>query len=234
MRPSTPPRHQPVRAAVVSGYALATTAGLFLLKGNSSTVLLAAAWTVGAALFAVLLRELGARRTSALAMLFTVVCQIGVIRDADTARDLLTLRQRGTEITATVVSERRDPEQGRSTRYYHYVLHRLDGTRVLGPDPTSTDDLYDVGHTVTVIEDTEGELAPLTPDQADATSNMLAALAWGLAMIGLIAWTAWRHSDAARHGRFADLLEPAPDASRTSAAPVDPPDAPHRPQDTVG
>ncbi|MFD4504530.1 hypothetical protein [Streptomyces sp. NPDC058457] len=191
-------RHSVVLAVVIGAYVLAAIAGLFVLAGDFGPVLLVPLWIVHAVVLVVLVRKLGARTSSTYTMLFVVATSVLSVYVADMARDDLTLQQRGERVTATVVKKWRDAAEGRKARDYNYTLERQDGTKVPGPAMRTLTDLYDVGQKVTVIEDPRGELRPKTPGQADATGDELGSLAFALAALGAVGWTAWQGSDAAR------------------------------------
>ncbi|MFJ4920398.1 hypothetical protein [Streptomyces sp. NPDC088725] len=185
-------------AVGIGCYVLAVIAGTFLLADDFGFGLLIPLWIVHGVLLVVLLRKLGARESSAYAMLFIVGASLMSVYIAHVAHDDLLLQRRGEKVTATVVKEWLDPAQGRKARDSHYALEHQDGTEVPGPAMTTTSDLYDVGQKVTVIEDPDGELRPQTPGQADATGDALSSAALALAALGAVAWMAWRGSDAAR------------------------------------
>ncbi|WP_406473890.1 hypothetical protein [Streptomyces sp. NBC_01615] len=182
----------------VSCYVLAVIAGMFFVADDFGPGLLVPLWIAHGVLLVVLIRRLGARESSAYAMLFIVCTSLMSVYVADVARDDLTLQQRGRKVTATVVKEWRDPAQGRKARDYNYALAHRDGTEVPGPAMKATSDLYDVGQEVTVIEDPEGALRPQTPGQADATGDALGSGAFALAALGAVGWMTWRGSDAVR------------------------------------
>ncbi|WP_328873121.1 hypothetical protein OHT76_25140 [Streptomyces sp. NBC_00287] len=189
----------PVLLAVgIACYVLAVIVGMFVLADDVGLVVQIPLWIVHGAVLITLIRKLGARESSSYAALFIVVTSAMSVYVADMARDNLTLQQRGEEISATVVKEWRDPAQGRKARDYNYELQHQDGTRVPGPAMKTQTDLYDVGQTVTVIEDPDGDLRPQTPGQADATGEALGSSALALAALGSVAWMTWRGSDAAR------------------------------------
>ncbi|MGW0910912.1 hypothetical protein ACWD1Z_04055 [Streptomyces sp. NPDC002784] len=189
----------PVLLAVGIGcYVLAVIAGLFVLADDLGPVAEILLWIAHGVLLIVLIRKLGAKESSAYAALFMVITSAMSVVVADLARDDLMLAQRGEEVSATVVSERRDPAQGRKGRHSYYTLEHQDGTRVPGPEMETTSDLYDAGQVLTVIEDPDGDLRPQTPGQVDATAEALGSSALALAALGSVAWMTWRGSDAAR------------------------------------
>ncbi|WP_406173049.1 hypothetical protein [Streptomyces sp. NBC_00996] len=191
-------RYPVLLAAGISCYVLAVIAGLLLVADDFGPGRLIPLWIVHGVLLVVLIRKLGARESSAYAMLFIVCTSLMSVYVAGVARDDLTLQQRGRKVSATVVKEWRDPAQGRKARDYNYALEHRDGTAVPGPAMRATSDLYDVGQVVTVIEDSQGELRPQTPGQADATGDALGSGAFALAALGAVGWMTWRGSDAAR------------------------------------
>ncbi|MEV8123089.1 hypothetical protein AB0P07_03015 [Streptomyces sp. NPDC085944] len=191
-------RHPILVAVAIGCYVLTVIAGMFYLVSRLGTVLQILLWVVHGVLLIVLIRKLGARESSAGAALFIVLTSAMGVYVASVARDGLTLLRRGNQITATVVEEWRDPAQGRKARDYHYELEHQDGTKVPGGALKSASDSFDVGQTITVIEDPKEELRPQTPGQADATGDALGAGALALAGIGAVAWMTWRGSDAAK------------------------------------
>ncbi|MFR9795400.1 hypothetical protein ACL02U_05735 [Streptomyces sp. MS06] len=189
----------PVALALGIGcYAIAVIAGMALLSDDAGPPLQGLLWIVHGVLLIALIRKLGARESSTYTALFIVLASAMAAHVVDLARDDLTLQQRGERITVTVVKERLDPAQGRRARQAHYTLLRRDGSRVPGPEMAPPSDLYHVGQVLTVIADPEGELAPETPGQADATGEVLGCGAFALAALGAVGWIAWRGSDAAR------------------------------------
>ena len=171
---------------------------MFVLTDDLGPVAQIALWIVHGLLVIVLIRRLGAKESSAYASLFIVLTSAMSVYVADVARDDLTLQHRGKNVAATVVKEWRDPAQGRQARDYHYALEQKDGTRVPGPALKAASDEFEVGRTITVIEDPKGELRPQTPGQADATGDALGSGAFALAALGAVGWMTWRGSDAAR------------------------------------
>ncbi|MFF5498037.1 hypothetical protein [Streptomyces aquilus] len=195
-----------VLAAGIGAYVLAVIAGMYFLDVSALQIPL---WTAHAVVLALLIRRLGARESSAYAALFAVLASASAVYVLGLARDDLTLQRRGEKVTATVVKEWRDPAEGRKGRDSHYTLRREDGTRVPGPAMTTTSDRYDVGETLTVIEDPEAKLAPETPGQANATAEILGAAALTLAALGAVGRMAWR---GARNGKEKPMSAPDPEA----------------------
>ncbi|MGW5867144.1 hypothetical protein ACWFRJ_33875 [Streptomyces sp. NPDC055239] len=192
-------RHRTALAIAVGCYALAAIVGMYLVAGDFGLGLQVPLWIAHAVLLTVLIRRLGtAGEASMYAALFIVGASVMSVGVAGMAREDLTLQQRGDEVSATVTKERRDPGQGRKNRDYHYTLQRQDGTPVPGPEMKTASNLYDVGQTVTVVEDPEGEFAPRTPGQADATGEILGSCAFALAALGSVGWMTWRGSAAAK------------------------------------
>ncbi|MFJ6914040.1 hypothetical protein ACIQUX_08775 [Streptomyces sp. NPDC101133] len=177
---------------------LAVVAGMFLLSDDVGLVLLVPLWIAFGVTLVILIEKLGATESSLYAALFIVVTSAMSVYVMGMVRSDLVLQQRGDEVKVTVVKEWLDPAEGRKGRHSHYVLERQDGTRVPGPEMETTSDLYDVGQTLTVIEDPEGELRPQTPGQADVTAEVLGAAALALAALGSVGWMTWRGSDAAK------------------------------------
>ncbi|MGW6054165.1 hypothetical protein [Streptomyces sp. NPDC055189] len=193
-------------ALAVGCYVLAAIAGMYLIAGGFGPGLQVPLWIVHAVLLVVLIRRLGATgESSTYAALFIVGASVMSVGVAGMAREDLTLQQRGDEVRATVTKERRDPARGRKNRDYHYTLRHQDGTRVPGPELRTASGLYDIGQTLTVIQDPEGELAPRTPGQADATGELLGASAFALAALGSVAWMSWRGPATAKRTRPGDL-----------------------------
>ncbi|MFC8870884.1 hypothetical protein ACFUAC_25080 [Streptomyces sp. NPDC057148] len=185
-------------AVAIACYVLAIILGMFLLADDARTLTRFVLWVAGGLLLRALIRQLGARESSAGAALFIVLASVMCVYLATVARDDLTLRQRGDRTTATVVKERRDEPQGRKARNHHYWLEHQDGTRVPGPALKSTSDSFDVGQTIVVLEDPEGELRPQTPGQADPTGDLLGSGALALAALCGVGWMTWRGSDTAK------------------------------------
>ncbi|NUO43631.1 MAG: hypothetical protein HOV82_16535 [Streptomyces sp.] len=180
----------PVIPAVgIGAYVLAVIAGVYFLDVSALQIPL---WVAHAVVLALLIRRLGAKESSVYAALFVVLTSASAVYVMGLARDDLTLQRRGEKVTATVVKEWRDPAEGRKGRDSHYTLRREDGTRVPGPPLTTTSDVYDVGQTLTVIEDPDAELAPETPGQANATAEILGASALALAALGAVGWMTWK------------------------------------------
>ncbi|MEU2994760.1 hypothetical protein ABZ772_31485 [Streptomyces griseoincarnatus] len=175
-------------------YVLAVIAGMFVLADDAGLAVQVALWVVHGTLLFLGLRKFGARESSSYAALFIVIVSSLAVGVVGMAREDLTLQQRGETVIATVVGERLDPPEGRKGRNWNYTLEHEDGTRVPGPEMRTTSDLYDVGQTVTVIEDPEADLRPQTPGQADATGEVLGAAGFALAAIGSVVWMAWRGS----------------------------------------
>ncbi len=190
-------RHPAALAVAIGCYVLGAIAGFFLLADDVGFALLAPLWIVHGVLLVLLIRRLGARESSAYATLFILATSLMSVYVADMARDDLTLQQRGETVTATVTKKWRDPAEGRKARFYHYELKLWDGTKVPGP-PMQSLDRYDVGATLTVVEDPEGALAPKTPADADATGDALGSAAFALAALASVGWMTWRGSDTAR------------------------------------
>lgn len=184
-------------AVGIGCYVLAAMAGLYVLGDDFGLGLLVPLWIVHGVLLAVLIHKLGGG-SSVYAALFIVAVSVLAVGITGMARDDITLQQRGETVTATVVKERLDPAQGRKARHSHYTLERRDGTRVPGPELKTISDDYDIGQTLTVVEDPEGELAPQTVGEADATGELLGAGAFALAALGSVAWMTWRGSKAAK------------------------------------
>ncbi|MFG2792183.1 hypothetical protein [Streptomyces sp. NPDC048419] len=197
-RPTRRARYPVPLAAGIGVYALAAATGMILLTDDLRPVAQIFLWIVHGVLLIVLIRKLGAKESSAYASLFIVLTSAMSVYVADVARDDLTLQQRGKTVTATVVKKWRDPAQGRKARDYHYALEHKDGTKVPGPALKATSDEFEVGQSITVIEDPKGELRPETPGQADATGDALGSGAFALAALGAVGWMSWRGSDAAR------------------------------------
>ncbi|MEQ8142799.1 hypothetical protein [Streptomyces sp. OP7] len=179
-------------AAGFGCYVLAVIAGMFVLTDDTRLAVQVALWVVHGVLLFLGIKKFGARESSSYATLFIVIVSWLAVGVAGMAREDLTLQQRGKTVTATVVSERLDPSDGRKGRNSYYTLEHEDGTRVPGPEMRTTSDLYDVGQMVTVIEDPEADLRPQTPGQADATGDVLGAAAFALAAVGSVVWMAWR------------------------------------------
>ncbi|AZP18414.1 hypothetical protein ACIGMX_28195 [Streptomyces aquilus] len=196
-------------AAGIGGYALAVIAGMYVLADAVGPALQIPLWIAHAVVLALLIRRLGAKESSAYAALFVVLTSASAVYVIGLARDDLALRQRGEKVTVTVVKEWRDPAEGRRGRDSHYALARQDGTRLPGPAMTTTSDRYDVGETLTVIEDPEAKLAPETPGQADPTAELLGAAALALAALGAIGWMTWR---ATRNGKEKPRSTSGPEA----------------------
>ncbi|MFF5344700.1 hypothetical protein ACH46L_31255 [Streptomyces althioticus] len=178
-------------AVGIGCYVLAVIVGMFLADDVGLAVQIPL-WVVHGALLVVGIWRLGAQASGLYAALFIVAMSVMAVGVADLARDDLTLQQRGETVVATVVSERLDPAEGRKGRASYYTLEHEDGTRVPGPEMRATSDVYDVGQTVTVIEDPEADLRPQTPGQADATGEVLGAVGFALAAVGSVVWMAWR------------------------------------------
>ncbi|MEU7584385.1 hypothetical protein AB0B50_43160, partial [Streptomyces sp. NPDC041068] len=189
---------RPLAAFGVGCYALVAIAGMFLLGDGFGLLVQIPLWIAHCVLLAVLIHKLGAKESSVYAALFIVAVSVMSVGVAGMARDDITLQRRGEEITATVVEERRDEPRGREARAYHYTLERRDGTRVPGPEMKPESGRYAIGQEITVIADPEGELAPRTPGEADATGELLGAGAFALAALGSVAWMARRGSIAVR------------------------------------
>ncbi|MDN3268482.1 hypothetical protein [Streptomyces sp. MA15] len=179
-------------AVGVGCYVLAVIAGMYTLTDDVGLAVQIALWVVHGALLFLGVRKFGARESSSYAALFIVVVSSMAVGVADLAREDLTLQQRGETVVATVVSERLEEAEGRKSRDSFYTLEHEDGTRVPGPELRTTSDLYDVGQTVTVIEDPEADLRPQTPGQADAAGEVLGAAGFVLAAVGSVVWMAWR------------------------------------------
>lgn len=230
-------RHRILSAIGVGCYVLAAIAGLFLLADDSGPGLLIPLWIAHGVLLVALLAKLG----SGEAALFVVGASLMAVYVADTARDDLTLERRGEQVTATVVKQWREPTRGRADGAYDYALERGDGSEVPGPALRLTSDRFDVGQTVTVIEDPEGELRPRTPGQADARGAALGSGAFALAALGAVPWAARRGAAAERRRAARERLEEQEhtlrEALRTASAdhdgyielhPEQYPDVPHR------
>ncbi|MFD8251624.1 hypothetical protein [Streptomyces werraensis] len=191
-------RHPVLLAAGIACYVLAVIVGMYVVADDVGLAVQIPLWVVYGVLLIVGMRRFGARESSSAAALFIVAASVMSVGVADIARDDLTLRQRGNEVVATVVSERLAEAEGRKARDSFYTLEHEDGTRVPGPEMRTQSDEYDVGDVVTVIEDPEADLRPQTPGQADATGDALGAAGFALAAIGTVGWLAWRGSVAAR------------------------------------
>ncbi|MFE0106936.1 hypothetical protein [Streptomyces sp. NPDC059009] len=192
-------RYRILLAFAIGAYVLAAIVGLYVLGDDFGLGLLVPLWIVHGVLLAVLIHKLGVSgESSVYAVLFIVAVSVLAVGVTVMARDDITLQQRGEKVTATVAKERLDPAQGRKARHSHYTLERRDGTRVRGPELETVDDEYDVGQTLTVLEDPEGELAPQTPGEASATGELLGAGALVLVALGSVAWMTWRGSEAGK------------------------------------
>ncbi|WP_405915898.1 hypothetical protein [Streptomyces sp. NBC_00728] len=191
-------RHPVPLAVSIGCYVLAAIAGLFLLADDFGPALLVPLWIVHGVLLILLIRKLGAKKSSTCTALFVVITSLMSVYVATMARDDLTLQQRGEKVTATVVKKWRDPAQGRKGRDYNYTLEHQDRTKVPGPAMKTTSDRYDIGQKLTVLEDPRGELRPQTPGQVDATGESLGSGALALAALGAVGWMTWRGSDTAR------------------------------------
>ncbi|CAL9567201.1 hypothetical protein SUDANB9_04730 [Streptomyces sp. enrichment culture] len=191
-------RYPVMLAAVIGCYVFAVIPGMFLLVDEVGTFVQVLVWIAHGFVLIALIRNFGARESSAGVALFIVLTSAMCVYVAAVARDDLTLQQRGDQVTATVVKEWRDPAQGRKARDYNYELEHQDGTSVPGGALKATSDSFDVGQTVTVVEDPKGELRPQTPGQADATGDVLGAGALALAALSAVGWIAWRGSDAVK------------------------------------
>ncbi|MFK4106715.1 hypothetical protein ACI2L1_43065 [Streptomyces sp. NPDC019531] len=186
--------HRILSAIGIGCYVLAAIVALYLPADDFGPSLLVPLWIAHGVLLAVLLVKLGAGESALSAALLVVGASVMAVYVADTAREDLTLERRGERVVATVVREWRS-----STRHtYDYTLALHDGTKVPGPALRATSDRYDVGQTLTVIEDPEGEIGPVTPGQADATGDVLAAASFALVALGAVPWTAWRGAVAVR------------------------------------
>ncbi|WP_431990317.1 hypothetical protein [Streptomyces albogriseolus] len=179
-------------AVGIGCYVLAVIVGMYVLADDVGLAVQIPLWVVHWALLVVGNWRLEARASGLYAALFIVAMSVMAVGVADLARDDLTLQQRGETVVATVVSERLDPAEGRKSRDSYYTLEHEDGTRVPGPEMRTTSDVYDVGQTVTVIEDPEADLRPQTPGQADATGEVLGAVGFALAAVGSVVWMALR------------------------------------------
>ncbi|WP_328768970.1 hypothetical protein [Streptomyces sp. NBC_00286] len=189
----------PIALAVGIGcYVLAVIAGMSLLMDHAGFMLLLLMWIVHLVLLSLLIHKLGAKESSEYPALFIVILSVICAMATDVARDNLTLQVRGERVTATVAKERTTPAAGREGPHSLYTLERQNGTRVRGPEMNLTSDPYDVGQVLTVIEDPEGELAPRTLGDVDATGELIGAGALALAALGSVGWMTWRGSDTAK------------------------------------
>lgn len=192
-------RYRVPLAIAVGAYVLAAIVGLYMLGDDIGLGLQVPLWIVHGVLLILLIHKLGVSgESSVYAALFIVIVSVLGVGVIGMARDDVTLQQRGEKVTATVVKERLDPAQGRRGRHSHYTLERLDGTRLPGPELETVSDEYDVGQTLTVLEDPRGDLAPRTLGEAGATGELLGAAAFALAALGSLGWMTWKGSDAAR------------------------------------
>ncbi|MEU6480718.1 hypothetical protein ABZ858_28335 [Streptomyces sp. NPDC047017] len=189
-------RHPSLWAVGTGCYVLAAIAGMFALADRTGPALLIPLWIVHAGILILLLRKLGARESSTYAMLFVLATSLMSVYVAGMARDVLTLQRRGEQVSAEVVRQWRDPAEGRKARDYNYELRRPDGSKVPGPPLKTSSDSYDIGQTLTVIEDPKGVLRPRTPAQANATGEMIGSAAFALCALAAVAWMAWRGSAA--------------------------------------
>ncbi|MEU0653092.1 hypothetical protein ABZ485_12740 [Streptomyces albogriseolus] len=196
--PGRSSRHPVLLAAGLACYVLAVIVGMYVVADDIGLAGQIPLWVVYGVLLIVGMRLFGARESSSAAALFIVAASVMSVGVADIARDDLTLRQRGNEVVATVVSERLAEAEGRKARDSFYTLEHEDGTRVPGPEMRTQSDEYDVGDVVTVIEDPEADLRPQTPGQVDATGDVLGAAGFALAAVGAVGWLAWRGSAAVR------------------------------------
>ena len=190
-------RHPIALAVGIGCYVLAVIAGMSLLMDHAGFMFLLLMWIVHLVLLSLLIHTLGAKESSAYPALFIVILSVICAMAADVARDNLTLQLRGERVTATVAKERTTPAAGREGPHSLYTLERQNGTRVRGPEMNLTSDPYDVGQVLTVIEDPEGELAPRTLGDVDATGELIGAGAFALAALITIGLTTWWGSEAA-------------------------------------
>ncbi|MEV5979846.1 hypothetical protein [Streptomyces sp. NPDC052114] len=191
-------RYRLLWALATSCYVLAVIVGMFFVADDFGPLVQIPLWIAHGVLLVVFIKKLGAKESSSYAAVFIVFASASAAHVVGMARDDLTLQGRGEQVTATVVKERLDPPQGRKGRLSHYTLEHQDGTRVPGPEMQTTSDLYDVGQVLTVVEDPDGDLAPQTPGQADATAELLGAGALALAALGSVAWMTRRGCIAVR------------------------------------
>ncbi len=192
-------RRAPVwRAVGLGGYVLAVIVGMYALTDDAGLAVLIPLWVLHGVLLVVGAWKLGARESGLYGALFAVAVSVMSVGVADMARDDLTLQRRGEEAVATVVAERLEEVHGRQAPASFYTLEHEDGTRVPGPEMRTSEDEYDVGDVLTVIEDPEADLRPQTPGGADATGEALGAAGSALAAVLTVGWLAWRGTGETR------------------------------------
>lgn len=208
-------RHPTALAIGIGCYVLAVIVGAYSLNKFDS-ILFAPLWVVCGVALVVPIRKLGARESSVGAAAFIVIASLFAAYGANLVRDDLALQVRGKKATATVVQERLDPGQGKGRRS-HYVLEWQDGTRVPGPEMGTSLKKYEVGQVLTILADPQGKLEPRTPDEADATSELLSSAGAALAALGAVAWMTWRGSDTEKQRDRAKRGMPAKTQSACKA-----------------
>lgn len=176
--------------AAAAAYVIAGTVGL--VAGANTIGFTPLLWLVYAVGLLVLLARLGGVEAGCSAGAFVLLLSGLSFYIGSAVWDDLVLQQRGNKAQAVVMNERVETGSRGDKSWHYKLIHRSDGIAVPGPELKSDSDRFDVGQTITVIEDPEGELAPQTPGETSVAGDLLGvggAVAVCLAAVG---WTAFR------------------------------------------
>ncbi|WP_369391148.1 hypothetical protein AB5J72_28520 [Streptomyces sp. CG1] len=176
-------------AVATSCYVIAGAVGLVV--GAHTVGLTPLLWLVYAAGLLVLLARLGGVEAGCSSTLFVLLVTGLAYYIGSGAWDDLVLHQRGRTVQAIVMNER-ETTGSRGDKTWYYELTQRDGIAVPGPELKSDGHRFEVGQTITVIEDPDGKLAPQTPGETSPTSDLLGAGGAVAACLAAVGWTAVR------------------------------------------
>ncbi|MFD4634754.1 hypothetical protein ACFVYR_29000 [Streptomyces sp. NPDC058284] len=177
-------------AAAAAVYVIAGTVGL--VAGANTIGFAPLLWVVYAVGLLVLLARLGGVEAGCSAGAFVLLVSGLSFYIGSAVWDDLVLQQRGHTVEAVVMQERVETGSRGDKTWYHKLVQRQDGIAVPGPELKSDSDRFDVGQTITVVEDPEGKLAPQTPGETSTTGDLLGVVGAVAVCLAAVGWTAFR------------------------------------------
>ncbi|MEU4926968.1 hypothetical protein AB0G54_10755 [Streptomyces yokosukanensis] len=186
------------RPSTIRQACLAVATGCYVIAGNvglvvgSNTIgLTPLLWVLYAVGLLVLLARLGGIEPGCSAGIFILLVTGLAFYIGSGVWDNLILQERGRTVEAVIMKEREETGS-RGDKTWHYELTQRDGINVPGPDLKADSDRFDVGQTITVIEDPKGKLAPQTPGDTSSASDLLGAGGAVAVCLAAVGWTAVR------------------------------------------
>lgn len=177
-------------SVATAAYVMAGTVGL--IAGANTIGFTPLLWVVYAVGLLVLLARLGGVEAGCSAGAFILLVSGLSFYIGSAVWDDLALQQRGNKVQAVVMKERVETGSRGDKTWHYKLIHRSDGIAVPGPELKSDGERFDVGQTITVIEDPDGELAPQTPGETSTAGDLLGVAGAVVVCLAAVGWTAFR------------------------------------------